>query len=492
MAAPGHPLGPQNLIQELIGDGVVGDRAAPAGAAAPGRGGTAGRRGAAAGGSGGGAAGHILVPGGDTGGALGGLHLGAAGGHRHVVGIGGDIFHLARAGHGGTGAVGGDGLHRAALAYGDGSVGSGGGGLQLGDGTGYGDPCVGGGHGEAVYLAALSHGDAGALGLFGHGDGGHRACHSDLGIRPGYIQGAHGAGHDDGVGAVVDGDDLHRGVALDRQAHSAVPTLRRDGADGRIAHDNDGVLAAAPDHQGPLDGDVVQGQVPVTDALGGDQVAVDGHVGQGDPGSADNDVAMGVGGVAARLIIAGGNGVVQQLGHLRPGDGSGGHDIALIAVEDACPGHAAQVARGPVGSLGAVGKGVQPGSVLSHSQGPAQHDGGLLPGDGVQRPQGVAVALENTGGGSAQHPVLIPAVLLHIGIGGSSLGLIVHQTVQDHRQFSPGDGVVGTELTAVALEDLLLTPAVDGLLSPVAGRILIGQGGESQDQGQRQGQQTAP
>ena len=283
MAAAGHLLGAQHLIQELIGDGVVGDRgtAAAGGRAAAGN----------TGGGGGGAAGHVLVPGGDAGGALGGLHLGVGGGYGHVVGVGGDVIHLAGAGDGGARTVGGDALHRTALAHGNGGV--------------------GGGCGQIVHRSPAGDGDAGTFGLLRDGEGVHGARHGDLGFRPGHVQGAHGTRHDDGVGAVVNGDDLHRGVVLHRQAYPAVPPLGGDGANRGVASNNDGVLAAAPDHQGAFHGDVVQNQVPVADALGGDQVAVNGHVGQRDPGGADDHVAGGVGGVAACLIIAGGNGVVQ-------------------------------------------------------------------------------------------------------------------------------------------------------------------------------------
>ena len=108
-----------------------------------------------------------------------------------------------------------------------------------------------------------------------------------------------------------------------------------------------------------------------------------------------------------------------------------------------------------------------------NAQRTAQHDHGLLPGDGILR-HGLALrALQDACGGAAVDAVGIPGVGGHIGKPGRGRGGQVQQTAQNHGHLSAGQRAVGRKLALAALEHAVVAPAKDRALGPVSGHIAV-------------------
>ena len=140
-------------------------------------------------------------------------------------------------------------------------------------------------------------------------------------------------------------------------------------------------------------------------------------------------------------------------------------------------GHGTYGALGPVGHLIGVPEGADALAAAGELQHPGQHDHGLLAGDGVAGPGIDAVALEHAGGAGLEHRVGVPGLIGHVGkavVGGD---LVIHDPVQDHGQFAPGDVTSGIQAAAaIPLQNAPLGPHRHGVVIPVAGS-LVGLGG---------------
>ena len=400
---------------------------------------------------------HIAgAAGGVSGITLSGAGGGSHNGGNHNAGMGGNGRSAGGGGLSGGGAAAGDGLAAGSGAGGalsglyGGTAGLNGGVVAGGSHIGHG---AGAGDGGAISLVVHAHNGGTGLGL-----------HLGVGGGLGGLHGANGAGNGHGALGSGGGHGADSGILgdLNRGAGSLLGHFHADS--GRVlAHHNGAVLCLHGDgaHSGALQSGGAAGG-----ALGDNNsvsLAGDGDVLSGN----HDDAALCVHNCSGLGNISG-NSAVQNGHHGGAVDVLGGSQVAVDAVDDAGFGHGSHIARSPIGHRMVITIVAQVDILHGlDAQRTAQHDHGLLTGDGLVGIGIHAVTLHNAGSSAAVDDILGPVAIGVAEAGAGGLGQ-VQQAGQDGGQLTAGQFTVGVKQAVAALDDAIVTPAVNGLFSPVA------------------------
>ena len=176
--------------------------------------------------------------------------------------------------------------------------------------------------------------------------------------------------------------NAHRGIAAGDDADSAVKLVDDHAAVRADVVHVDGVHTAAAHDGAAGDGHAVKMDLALADALGNDEVAVDGHVAELRARAANDHIAVhsAAGALAFAHELA--ERAVKNGDRLGAGDRVGGTEHAVRALKELLRRHRAHCVSRPRGDLPAVGELRHRAAALKTESTAEQHSG-LLSGDGV-------------------------------------------------------------------------------------------------------------